>query len=393
MKKIKLLIHHHTVAYQNNEGLWLQSFIAEWVMQLSLHFDEIGLLFHSSNEKRLAQDILVKNNKIKLHSLGPPGNYYDVIKKRIRIKKVIKSIKNNYDVFLIRGITPRQSLVSNNIVVNYPKKYYLLVGSQRFDVTTLRLTSVSEVLSNLFKYYRRYQFKKLVRNMKLLVNGHNLIFKKDYIRNPVFIPTNTISEKHYSKKFKKNKNQYIRLLYCGRVEPNKGIVELLNSLKTLNDLGYPTKLDVVGKIESNDFFLEIGRLIEYYNLKNNIIFNGFVKFGEELFNFYRKSDYFVLPSYSEGFPHAIWEAAANYCPIITTDVGGIEHIIKDRQHGILIKPKSSDDIVQSVLELEKNVNLKEKLIKNAYKESMNFTVEKCAKFLSDFIYEDTKLDK
>ena len=100
-----------------------------------------------------------------------------------------------------------------------------------------------------------------------------------------------------------------------------------------------------------------------------------------------------MPSYSEGFPHAIWEAAANYCPIITTDVGGIEHIIKDMQHGILIKPKSSDDIVQSVLELEKNVNLKEKLIKNAYNESMKFTVEKCAKVLSDFIYEDTKFDK
>ena len=50
-KKLKLLIHHHTVAYQNSEGIWLQSFIAEWIIQLSLHFDQIGLLLHLSDKK------------------------------------------------------------------------------------------------------------------------------------------------------------------------------------------------------------------------------------------------------------------------------------------------------------------------------------------------------
>ena len=106
-----------------------------------------------------------------------------------------------------------------------------MVGSQKFDFTTLGIVSVADIVSMFFKFYRRYQFRKLVRNMKLLVNGKNLVSKNDYDGIPYFIPTNTISEMYYSSKFKKNKRKYIKLLYCGRVEHNKGIFELVSALK------------------------------------------------------------------------------------------------------------------------------------------------------------------
>ena len=213
MKKVRLLIHHHAVAFQDSKGIWLQSFIAEWVIHLSKYFEEIGLLLPCSIEKKLSQDILIQSNKIKLHSLGEPGKgslanplrYYGIIKKRNKIKKLIDSIKNSYDLFLVRGITPKQSLVSNRIQVRYSKKYFLLVGSQKFDFKTLGIVSVADIVSMFFKFYRRYQFRKLVRNMKLLVNGKNLISKNDYDGIPYFIPTNTISEMYYSSKFKKIK--------------------------------------------------------------------------------------------------------------------------------------------------------------------------------------------
>ena len=130
----------------------------------------------------------------------------------------------------------------------------------------------------------------------------------------------------------------------------------MSALKALNDVDYFTKLDIIGSVESDDFFKKIKSIIAYYDMENNISFKGFVNFGEDLFNYYRQSDYFILPSYSEGFPHVIWEAAANLCPIITTNVGGIGDLIKHKEHGMLIKPKEPGDIVQSVIELEKNIN-------------------------------------
>ena len=82
----------------------------------------------------------------------------------------------------------------------------------------------------------------------------------------------------------------------------------MSALKAINDLGYFTKLDIIGSVESDDFFKKFKITIADYNMENNISFKGFVNFGEDLFNYYRQSDYFILPSYSEGFPHVIWEA-------------------------------------------------------------------------------------
>ena len=56
---------------------------------------------------------------------------------------------------------------------------------------------------------------------------------------------------------------------------------------------------------------------------------------------------------------------------------------------MLIKPKEPGDIVQSVIEL-KRYYIKDKLIMNAYNKSK--FIRKCAKILSDFIYEDNQSD-
>ena len=60
MKKVRLLIHHHAVAFQDSKGIWLQSFIAEWVIHLSKYFEEIGLLLPCSIEKNFLKIFLYK---------------------------------------------------------------------------------------------------------------------------------------------------------------------------------------------------------------------------------------------------------------------------------------------------------------------------------------------
>ena len=60
------------------------------------------------------------------------------------------------------------------------------------------------------------------------------------------------------------------------------------------------------------------------------------------------SDIFVNPSYSEGLPSSVLEAASCCKPIIATDVGGTSEIIKHGGTGILIKPH---DVNQLAIEL------------------------------------------
>ena len=59
-------------------------------------------------------------------------------------------------------------------------------------------------------------------------------------------------------------------------------------------------------------------------------------------------DIFLFPSIKEGLPFAILEAGMAGIPIIASAVGGIPEIITDMQTGILVRPKSSDEIIKAM---------------------------------------------
>ena len=64
--------------------------------------------------------------------------------------------------------------------------------------------------------------------------------------------------------------------------------------------------------------------------------------------FYERADALVLPTYSEGFPHVIWEAAAHSCPVIVSGVGGVPALWKDGKHGLLVPPQDVEALVKAV---------------------------------------------
>ena len=66
-----------------------------------------------------------------------------------------------------------------------------------------------------------------------------------------------------------------------------------------------------------------------------------------------KCGLFVLPSYTEGFPNVIVEAMLLKKPIIATTVGAIPEILSENC-GMLIKPKSSNDLFESLKFLIEN---------------------------------------
>ena len=82
-------------------------------------------------------------------------------------------------------------------------------------------------------------------------------------------------------------------------------------------------------------------------------------------------DVYILPSYTEGFPLGVLEAMSCGLPVIATDVGAISDMIGN-EGGILIKPKSSKEIVDA-LEKISSQDIREKMsifninkVKNEY---------------------------
>ncbi|WKN30485.1 glycosyltransferase family 4 protein [Porifericola rhodea] len=143
------------------------------------------------------------------------------------------------------------------------------------------------------------------------------------------------------------KNEYLNLLFLGRVGDRKGIFDLLKVFST--DVSFfkaHFKLKVGGdgdidRLKSNISEMGLSEMVEYI---------GFVE-GEQKAKAIHKADIYVLPSYNEGLPISILEAMAYSKAVISTTVGGIPEIIEDGYNGSLIEPGNLEALKSALLQL------------------------------------------
>lgn len=72
-------------------------------------------------------------------------------------------------------------------------------------------------------------------------------------------------------------------------------------------------------------------------------------------------DVLVLPSLYEGFPNVILEAYACKKPVVATRVGGIPELVVDNHTGILVEPKSPEEMASAIIKILKDKGLQERL--------------------------------
>lgn len=116
--------------------------------------------------------------------------------------------------------------------------------------------------------------------------------------------------------------------YCGRLVIDKGIIQLIEAFKIINENYKQIKLRLLlaGGFEERDSLPD--SIINEIESHPKIIYTGW-KF-ETMEYYYSLMNVFVLPSYREGFPTSILEASSMSLPVITTKVTGcIDAIVED----------------------------------------------------------------
>ena len=83
--------------------------------------------------------------------------------------------------------------------------------------------------------------------------------------------------------------------------------------------------------------------------------------NDELVEFYRNSDVFVLPTYYEAFPKVVVEAMACGKPVVATSTGGIPELVKEGQTGFLVPFGSPDTIADRLTVLLGDRSLRESM--------------------------------
>ena len=182
--------------------------------------------------------------------------------------------------------------------------------------------------------------------------------KNKFLTSPIL---NFSSELFYKRESYNDFSNSINLLYVGALTRNKGITYLLEAIKIIDDENIT--LHIIGDgVERS----ALEDLVEKLDIKSHVIFHGYIENGPKLFDFYRNSDVFVLPSFSEGLPRVLYEAAGNGCTIITTPVNSIPYLFQDNYDCLFIKPGDKDNIAQVLIRIINEHGLNKRLAENAY---------------------------
>jgi len=142
-----------------------------------------------------------------------------------------------------------------------------------------------------------------------------------------------------------NRNKVFTFLLISRLITDKGILEYVQAIENLKQKGFRARFQLLGakdpehqrgiKLSVIDHWISTGT-VEYLGTTDDVR------------TFIQKADCVVLPSYREGTPRTLLEAASSSKPIIATDVPGCHHVVEDNHNGLLCKMKSADDLAEKM---------------------------------------------
>jgi glycosyltransferase involved in cell wall biosynthesis len=107
------------------------------------------------------------------------------------------------------------------------------------------------------------------------------------------------------------------------------------------------------------------------NKKINVIFTGKLSKAEWI-ELSKDFDIFINTTHFDNTPVSLIEALALGLPVVSTNVGGIPYLVKDRETAILVNDSDAQAMADAITELIKNPELAQKLAANGRKLAEQF---------------------
>jgi glycogen synthase len=154
------------------------------------------------------------------------------------------------------------------------------------------------------------------------------------------------------------------LLYHGRVDRRKGVLELIEAVEQLREEGRDLRLVVSGIGPDLD---PAKALTAAKSLNDLITFTGHVAY-DEVPEVYRAADLFVSPTWSEGFSNTILEAMASGLPIVAARAVGVVDCLTDGENALFHEVHDVAGLMRQIAVLIDDAPLRHRLAENAIQE-------------------------
>jgi len=147
-------------------------------------------------------------------------------------------------------------------------------------------------------------------------------------------------------KFKRNER--FTFLLISRLITDKGILEYIDAVKKLRASGMQANFQILGAMDPEHKRGIKTEIVEEWINSGTIEYLGTTS---DVRRYIEQADCVVLPSYREGTPRTLLEAASSSKPIIATDVPGCNHVVVNQYNGLLCKLKDADDLADKMKQM------------------------------------------
>lgn len=171
----------------------------------------------------------------------------------------------------------------------------------------------------------------------------------------------------------------IVLLYLGRLNREKGVLDLAAAFRQLAERHPDVRLLLVGPDEDN-LEPELRVLLGAHAARLHRV--GLVTQPERC---YPAADIFCLPSYREGFPVSVLEAAACGLPSVASRIYGVTDAVLEGTTGLLHPPRDAKALALAAERLIEDEALRRKMGEAARRRALsNFSAERMVESQAEF---------
>jgi glycosyltransferase involved in cell wall biosynthesis len=337
---VKILLIDNDVFVQKTDALCIFKSTGEFALELQNLGNEVELLQTKLELKSDFHDFNVIGTNLKITAI-----------KRFRFK-----IITYFNAYLIAAWRVYNS---DFVYIFYPTNYQYLAVIARllgkgYGLNVRGQKGVDSKFSKLL-----YRFSKNIFTVSpMFTSIASDAGAKAYTQKPAISLgiNDVVKGRVYEKK------EYYKLLFVARLDEAKGVYELVEAVKKLNDEIIKFELVIVGDGPELE---QLKAIVKLLKLDSIVFFYGAITKIERLKQIYIESDIFILPSYHEGFPRTLYEAMICGTPILTTFVGGIPFLMKDNENCFQIEPRSAESLSDKLRFVMMNYNILGTIASNA----------------------------
>jgi glycosyltransferase involved in cell wall biosynthesis len=299
-----------------------------------------------------AKQLKLRGNEVVISSFKNSELAQKALKSEIRVEEFkINNLTffNIFTMFKLKQFFKREQF--DLVILNLPSDLKSAGFMAKYNIKTKVIYRRGSAIPLKNSLFNNFLFSRIVdyiivnseETKKSILQNNEKIFKKEKI----FTVYNGIDieeyrEREYKILYNREDSNEIVIGNAGRLSKQKNQIFLIKLAEYMKEKEIKFKILIAGKGELEEKLKEEVRVKK---LEDKIIFLGFI---ENIKDFMKSIDIFLLPSYWEGFGYVMVEAMLCEKPVIAFNVSSNPEIVENGKSGFLIENDNIEDCYEKI---------------------------------------------